>query len=78
MDDANIEKAVIMGLDTSAQDHWAFKGEGMANDASAGFVKQLADRSGNFWGWQLIAGFALICTSGFTYVFGLTKRMELM
>ncbi len=37
----------------------------------------IADSSGYFWGWQLIAVFALICTFGFFYVSGLTKRMEL-
>jgi len=44
MDEANIEKAVIMGLDTSAQEHWAFKGKGLSNDQIADFVKRHPDR----------------------------------
>ena len=44
MDEANIEKAVIMALDTSASQHWAFKGKKLSNDDIAGFVKQYPDR----------------------------------
>ena len=44
MDEANVEKAVIMPLDTSASGHWAFKGEKLTNDEVAGFVRQYPDR----------------------------------
>jgi predicted TIM-barrel fold metal-dependent hydrolase len=40
MDEANVEKAVIMPLDTSASDHWAFIGHKLTNDDVAGFVKR--------------------------------------
>ena len=44
MDKANVEKALIMGLDTSASDHWAFKKPMTTNDDVAKLVKQYPDR----------------------------------
>jgi predicted TIM-barrel fold metal-dependent hydrolase len=44
MDEANIEKAVIMAFDTSASDHWAFTGKKITNDDVAAFVRQYPDR----------------------------------
>ncbi len=44
MDEANVEKAVIVSLDTSASDHWAFKGKKLTNDQVADFVRQYPDR----------------------------------
>ena len=44
MDEANIEKAIIMGIDTSAQEHWAFQGQDLTNDQISDFVKQYPDR----------------------------------
>lgn len=44
MDEANIEKAIIMTLDTSASDHWAFKVKAFTNDDIARMVQQYPDR----------------------------------
>jgi len=44
MDDANIEKAVIMSMDTSSVDHWAFKAKTINNDDIAEFVRRYPDR----------------------------------
>ena len=44
MDKANVEKALIMGLDTSKSDHWAFKELMTTNDEVAKLVAQYPDR----------------------------------
>ena len=44
MDAANIEKAIIMAVDTSASDHWAFQNVQLTNDDVAGFIKKYPDR----------------------------------
>jgi hypothetical protein len=44
MDEGNVEKAVIMALDTTASDHWAFQGQFLTNDGVAEIVKTYPDR----------------------------------
>jgi len=44
MDEGNVEKAVIMALDTTASDHWAFQGQFLTNDGVAEIVKEYPDR----------------------------------
>jgi predicted TIM-barrel fold metal-dependent hydrolase len=44
MDEANIDKAIIMAFDTSASDHWAFQGVKLTNDDVAGFILKHPDR----------------------------------
>ena len=44
MDKANVEKALIMALDTSASEHWAFKESMTTNDEVAELVARYPDR----------------------------------
>ncbi|MEW6616390.1 MAG: amidohydrolase family protein [Thermodesulfobacteriota bacterium] len=44
MNKANVEKALIMSLDTSKSDHWAFKESMLSNDKVAKLVSQYPDR----------------------------------
>ena len=44
MDRANVEKALIMALDTSKSDHWAFKQSMTTNDEVAKLVAKYPDR----------------------------------
>ena len=44
MDRGNVEKALIMSLDTSKSEHWAFKESLLSNDKVAEFVSRYPDR----------------------------------
>jgi len=44
MDKANVEKAVIMSLDSSASEHWALKRSMLSNDEVAKLVSRYPDR----------------------------------